>query len=238
MCIYEKVGQLPARTCFPVSFFFTPIWPTRCWGRSKWRLDGNGTAAEYGLSVGVPVLHQMAPVGWGSIGKEVLAQKLRWGWVLPDAEVRSSSGGKADPQLFSVDPGLSHSLQIRSQTEADDVANDEYAPGHYCLLFSCFHSVACCFILSSIHLYFQEHSKGCESGPRLPGGGVLLQPGPGAAGLPSALHRPARHLWHPPLGRRQRAQHPAVQRATDTENPGHAEAGQGHLPVSRGPVTC
>lgn len=62
-----------------------------------------------------------------------------------------------------------------------------------------------------------------------------LQPGPGAAGLPSAPHRPARHLRRPPLGRGQRCQLPAVQRATNAEDPGHAEEGEGHFPVNPAP---
>lgn len=36
-----------------------------------WRLDARGTAVEFGLLVGVPALHQMAPVGCGLIGKEL-----------------------------------------------------------------------------------------------------------------------------------------------------------------------
>lgn len=89
---------------------------------------------------------------------------------------------------------------------------------------------------SSFCRWLQEHSKGCESGPRLPGGRVPLQPGPGPASLPSPPHRPVRHLWHPPLGRQQRCQLPAVERAPDTEDTGHAEEGEGHLPVRRAAV--
>jgi len=71
----------------------------------------------------------------------------------------------------------------------------------------------------------QEHREGAESGPRLPGADVPLQAGPGAAGLPSAPHRPARRRRHPPPGRRRRA-------SGGQEDPGPAEPGEGLFPMS------
>ncbi|XP_056290885.1 uncharacterized protein LOC130206783 isoform X5 [Pseudoliparis swirei] len=71
----------------------------------------------------------------------------------------------------------------------------------------------------------EEHREGAESGPRLPGAGVPLQAGPGAAGLPSAPHRPARRRRHPPPGRRRRA-------SGGQEDPGPAEPGEGLFPMS------
>lgn len=60
--------------------------------------------------VGVPVLHQMAPMGWGLIGKEGLGQMLMDDWVSPDAEVRGTSRER-QTQLVTPDPELSlHSL--------------------------------------------------------------------------------------------------------------------------------
>lgn len=108
-----------------MSFSFTPIWLTRCWGHNKWRLDGNGTAVGFGLLVGVPVLQQMAPVGWGLIGKEV---------SVPDAERRLAVArcwgqeleqGKAETQLVTVDPGLSPLSPNQVTDEADDAARVE-----------------------------------------------------------------------------------------------------------------
>lgn len=212
------------RTHFPVSFSFTPICLTRCWGHSKWRLDGNGTAVEFGLLVGVPVLHQMAPVGWGLIGKEVSGQMLRGGRLYPDVGVKRSSRERQRHSWLLRTQSYPRSFQIRSQTELMIMLRGK--------LISSFHVFTFPFVLyfnfmllSSIRTWLKEHSKGCESGPRLPGGYMPLQPWSEAAGLPSAPHRPARHLWHPPLGRRQRCQLPAVERATNTADPGHAEEG-------------
>lgn len=79
----------------------------------------------------------------------------------------------------------------------------------------------------------QEHSKGCESGPRLPGGGLPLWPRPAAAGVPSVAHLPARRLWRPPLDPRWRLAPTAVQWVTNAKDPGEAEEDEGLLPLSR-----
>lgn len=79
--------------------------------------------------------------------------------------------------------------------------------------------------------WFQEHRKGCESGPCLPGGCVPVQPRPGPSGLPAPPDRPIRHDGHPPAGRWQRCQLSTVRRASDTEDPRHAEEGESYFPV-------
>lgn len=112
--VYDKFGQLSKSTYFPVSFSFTPIWLTRCWGHSKWRSQSNGTAVGFGLLVKVSVLLQMVPVGRGMIEKEVSGRMLERCLGATRCWCQNTIQRKAETQLAVTDPSRSSSPQIRS----------------------------------------------------------------------------------------------------------------------------